>query len=118
VRAVAGGEMAGVFLCHGTPVKADELLDLYTNRPFAKVFEAIERVGRQLRPLWAGVAEPFPDRPRPGAAQARPEAIRRLQTMTRQGYRPAYIAEQLGVPLGVVRPWAKQADKEQVTGGE
>src|SRR5262245_16683554 len=40
VRALAGGEVAGVFLCHGTPVKADELLDLYSNRPFAKVFEA------------------------------------------------------------------------------
>jgi hypothetical protein len=118
VRAVAGGEIAGVFLCHGTPVKADGLLDLYTNRPFAKVFEAVERVGQQLRPLWAGVAEPFADSPKPGGARLRPEAIRRIQGMTRQGYRPAYIAEALGVPVGAVRRWAKQAGNVQEAGGE
>src|SRR5262245_323543 len=60
VRSVAGGEVAAVFLCQCTPVKSDGLLDLYTNRPFARVFAAVERVGEQLRPLGAGVAEPFP----------------------------------------------------------
>jgi hypothetical protein len=60
MRSAAGGEIAGVFLCHGTPVKTDELLDLYTNRPFAKVFAAIDQVGQQLRPLWATIPEAFP----------------------------------------------------------
>ena len=39
VRDQSNGEVAGVFLCHGKPVKTDQLSDLYTNRPFGKVFE-------------------------------------------------------------------------------
>ncbi len=42
-------------------MKSDELLDIYTNRDFAKVFKAIDDVGEKLRPLWAGVADPFPE---------------------------------------------------------
>jgi len=48
IRKDGGGEISGVFLCHGTPVKTDDQLDLYTNRPFDKVFEAIERLGVTL----------------------------------------------------------------------
>ena len=33
VRQIADGEIAGVFLCHGRPVKTDDLIDLYTDRP-------------------------------------------------------------------------------------
>lgn len=47
------GEIAGVFLCHGHPVKSDELSDAYTNRPLRKVFEAIEKVREQLDPMFA-----------------------------------------------------------------
>ena len=61
VRSLAGGEVAAVFLCHGTPVKADELLEMYTNRPFAKVFDAIDRMADRLRPLWSAVSAPFPE---------------------------------------------------------
>lgn len=61
IRAEAGGEIAAVFLCHGTPVKADDLLDVYTNRPFAKVFQAIDRLGERLRPLWVAGSAPFAD---------------------------------------------------------
>ena len=45
------------------PLRADVQLDLYTNRPFAKVFAATDAVGEDLRPLWAGVADPYPDAP-------------------------------------------------------
>jgi hypothetical protein len=41
VKEVSNGEIAGVFLCHGQPVKNDSLADIYTNRPFGKVFEAL-----------------------------------------------------------------------------
>jgi hypothetical protein len=101
VRSVAGGEVAAVFLCHGTPVKSDELLDLYTNRPFARVFEAVERVGEQLRPLWAGVAEPFPDSPKKSRANISLGTIRRIQAMARQGYKTGYIAENSGYRRGL-----------------
>src|SRR5262249_15156479 len=93
IRSLAGGEVAGVFLCHGTPVKSDELLDVYTNRPFARVFEAIELVGEKIRPLWAGVSQPFPEKRQAGGANISLGTIRRIQSLKRQGYKTSYIAE-------------------------
>ncbi|MFO0865676.1 MAG: hypothetical protein U0744_13655 [Gemmataceae bacterium] len=52
IRRDAGGEMASVFLAHGKAVHSDDLLDVYTNRPFAKVFAAIDRLGEQARATW------------------------------------------------------------------
>jgi hypothetical protein len=108
IRSVAGGEVAAVFLCHGTPVKSDELLDLYTNRPFTKVFEAVDRVGAILRPLWSVVTEPFPEKPKMGGPNIGLGTIRRIQTMKQQGYKTEYIAENLEVSTETVRRWAKR----------
>jgi hypothetical protein len=55
VKRVSGGEVAGVFQCHGNPVRTDELSDLYNNRPFDKVHEATEQVRQQLAPMFARV---------------------------------------------------------------
>ena len=41
IRQFSDGEIAGVFECHGQPVKSDALSDAYTNRPFGRVFQAI-----------------------------------------------------------------------------
>lgn len=60
IRSASDGEIAGVFLCHGTPVKSDALADVYTNRPFDKVFKAIDEVGKRLQPMFDAVASPFP----------------------------------------------------------
>jgi integrase len=61
IREKAGGEVAGVFLCHGTPVRTDIQLDMYTNRPFAKVFTAIDDVGEEMGQIWGTIGDPFPD---------------------------------------------------------
>ena len=53
IRNEAGGEVSGVFLCHGKPVKTDELADVYTNRPWAKVFRAQQQVSERLQPIFA-----------------------------------------------------------------
>jgi hypothetical protein len=53
VRRLSDGEVAGVFLCHGTPVRADALADVYTNRPFKKVHDALDRVRAYLAPVFA-----------------------------------------------------------------
>jgi hypothetical protein len=108
VRESAGGEVAAVFLCHGNPVKSDGLLDAYTNRPFSRVFEALSRVGEALAPLWAGVADPFPEGLTKGGPIISPGKVRRIQTMKRQGYKTAFIAKELGVSVGTVRRWAKK----------
>lgn len=61
VRRFSDGEVAGVFLCHGQPVQSDDLSDVYTNRPFGKVFAAIRRVEDHLQTVFeAAGREPFP----------------------------------------------------------
>lgn len=59
IRLAAGGEAAGVFLCHGRPVKSDHLAEVYTNRVFGRVFQAIKDVQQKLAPVFAAVPEPF-----------------------------------------------------------
>ena len=61
IRRFADGEVAAVFLTHGQAVKSDDLSDVYTNRPFGKVFAAIRKVEEHLRPVFeAAGPEPFP----------------------------------------------------------
>jgi hypothetical protein len=59
VRQFADGETQGVFLCHGKPVRTDQLADVYSNRPFHRVFEVLDRIERYLAPMWEAVPNPF-----------------------------------------------------------
>lgn len=111
IRHAGGGEVAGVFLCHGTPVKSDGLLDFYTNRPFAKVFEAIDVVGQRLSPIWSSVDTPFPEVRKKGGANISASKIRKIQRMRRAGFKAARIAEEVGVDVTTVRRWGKGAVK-------
>ncbi len=56
IRNESDGEIAGVFLSHGKPVATDDLADLYSNRPFHRVAEALGKVRKRLEPMFA--AEP------------------------------------------------------------
>jgi len=60
VKEASDGEVAGVFHARGKPVQSDVLSDVYTNRPFLKVFMALEEVGKKLQPMFQSVANPFP----------------------------------------------------------
>ncbi len=97
IRLEADGEVAGAFLCHGTPVKSDDLLDVYTNRPFVKVFDAIDLVEHRLSHIWSSVEDPFPERRKKGGGNIPLSKIRRIQKLREQGYKVAYIAEKTGV---------------------
>ena len=60
IRHIAGGEVAAVFLMHGKPVKKDDLLDLYTNRPFGEVFRALRQLEQDLKPVFdAAPSDPW-----------------------------------------------------------
>lgn len=63
MREAAGGEVAAVFLMHGKPVKTDDLLDLYTNRPFGKVFEGLLKVQAKLKPMFDAAPAEICDQP-------------------------------------------------------
>jgi hypothetical protein len=65
VRRFADGETQGIFLCHGRPVKTDQLADIYSSRPYYRVFEALDKIETYLAPLWAACPDPFGNRPKP-----------------------------------------------------
>jgi hypothetical protein len=117
IRSAAGGEVAAIFLCHGTPVRSDDLLDSYTNRPFAKVFSAIEKIGEQLRSIWTAVPDPFPEKAKKGGANISLAKIRRIQSMKKQGYKDDYIAEHLGVSRETVRRRTLPETNPNASGG-
>ena len=56
VRQVADGEIMGVFLSHGEPVKGDELSEVYSDKPFPKVFKAQDAVWESLKDIFAAEA--------------------------------------------------------------
>ncbi len=60
IRNIADGEVSALYLCHGQPVKKDQLLELYTNRPFGKLFMALRKLGEELKPVFeAGPKSPW-----------------------------------------------------------
>lgn len=102
IRQEADGEISGVFLTHGQPVKTDDLSDEYTNRPFGKVFEAIRSVRKHLalafdfEPAWPDVRKKSGQK----ISIGKTDRIRKLRS---QGYKIAAIAEMVGVSLMTVR---------------
>ena len=62
IRRLSDGEIFGVFMCHGQPVATDDLADVYSNRPFGKVFDAIKKVQEFLQPVFEA-AGPSPFKP-------------------------------------------------------
>ena len=58
IRRFSDGEVAGVFLLHGSPVKQDTLSDVYTNRPFGRVYRAIQKVEAYLQPVFEEISTP------------------------------------------------------------
>ncbi len=52
IRRLSDGEVPGVFLCHGQPVRTDNLADVYTNRPFGKVFATLRKVEEHLKQVF------------------------------------------------------------------
>lgn len=94
------GEIAGVFDCHGEPVKSDSLSDVYTNRPFGKVFQAIRDVQKYLEPVFQE-AGPSPFTPQPQAYTKR-SVIDRIIELHSQGIPTDQIATTIGVSAQTV----------------
>jgi len=62
IRRHSDGEVTAVFHCRGQAVRIDDLADAYTNRPFGKVFRAIQEIEQYLKPMFdAAGKQPFGD---------------------------------------------------------
>ena len=94
IRRIAGGEVAAVFLMHGRPVRKDDLLDLYTNRPFGEVFKALRKFEEELRPVF----EAAPDDPweTPMQQYTSLGVREKMIALYRAGVKPTEIARQVG----------------------
>lgn len=105
VRQAADGEIMGVFLCHGRAAITDDLADRCSNRPFDKVWAALNHVRGRLQPMFETAADAFsrPQGRSPNLERRRIEAIREW---TARGVAPAAIAGEFDVPERVVRRWA------------
>ena len=95
IRECSDGEIAGIFLCHGQAVKTDDLADVYTNRPFWKVFQAQERVWDSLKPFFQGEAV--------AECKVSVGTIRKIQALHDAGVSVKQIAEIGGVAETTVR---------------
>ena len=60
IRRFGDGEIHGIFMCHGQPVASDDLTDVYSNRPFGKVFQTLKNLQEYLAPMFAAAgSDPF-----------------------------------------------------------
>ncbi len=111
VRHEAGAEVASLMLAHGESYDGDDLLDVYTNRPFAKLHTALRFVEARLQRIWDAVADPFPAGPEkrggPNISQAK---IRMILDMNNTGWTVKAIAEKLGLSDETVRRWIKRGN--------
>ncbi len=110
VKRLSDGEVCGVFLCHGTPVQSDSLQDLYTNRPFARVFKALQAVEGFLKPMFAEALEPFPMEPKKGGSNLSVKQIDQIHRMYTEGKPVAEIAVAVGT--------TKQTVYRRISSGE
>jgi len=95
MRHVSDGEVAATFLMHGKPVKEDDLIDLYTKRPFGKVFEALRQVQIDLKPMFDAAPENIIEQP---MQQYTPMNKReRIVELKKEGRNVTQIMNEVGV---------------------
>lgn len=95
VRQVADGEVSATFLMHGQPVRQDDLLDIYTKRPFGKVFEALRKLQDVLKPVFDAAPPNVVEQP---MQQYTPTSKReRIVALKREGKKVSEIMEEVGV---------------------
>jgi hypothetical protein len=87
---------------HGKPVKKDDLLDLYTNRPFGEVFKALRQFEQELKPVFD--AAPSDAWETPMQQYTSLNVREQMLTLYRQGVKPLEIASLVGKsPMTVYR---------------
>lgn len=96
VRQIGGGEAASLFVCHGTPISSDELLEAYANRPFAKLFASIKAMRTQLQAVFEFQVE-WPEARKKGGANLSVGEIERIDDLLADNIPVSKIAKEIGV---------------------
>lgn len=107
IRKEFGGEVASVFLQHGSPFARDRLLEEYTNRPYGKLFEALDCLGKRLQPMFTAITSPFPKTTKRTNTDLPAEKVREMEAMLAENKRKEDIAQALGVHRSTVYRYAK-----------
>ena len=116
VRRLSDGEVSGVFMCHGSAVRSDDLADVYTNRPFGKVFRALQEVEHYLQPVFAEAGpEPFVAQPQ---AHTKRKSIDKIAELRLAGKTIRDIAEAVGRSRMTVQRHIKRLKDEGRLDGE
>jgi hypothetical protein len=115
IKRFSDGEIAGVFDCHGTPVKSDSLSDVYTNRPFGRVFQAIREVQGYLAPIFCE-AGPAPFAPQAQAYTKR-STIDRIIELYEAGFATGQIAAAVGLSDAAVSRHIQSYNKMRASRG-
>ena len=102
MRKFSDGETMGVHLCHGKPVKTDDLAGVYSNPVFERVFEAQQRVYEHLADIFTPLKQI--ELPR----KISPATIRQIREMKRNGVKTKHVSEILGVTEDSVRRYARK----------
>ena len=63
VRQKSDGEVAATFLLHGQPVECDNLLDIYTKRPFAKLFQVLREMETDFADFFNAAPDKLDEQP-------------------------------------------------------
>lgn len=111
LRMEHGGEIASVYATHGKPSPTDELLEVYTNKPFAKMHGALTELETRLQPMWDSVSVPFPadsSSRQKGGANIGLAVIDRIRELRAAGKRISEIVEEVGVSRATVERWVNR----------
>lgn len=97
IRSEFDGEVAEVFLAHGSPLGSKSLIESYTNKPFGKVFKAVKWLEAKLQPMFeASPAEPFPTKRKKGGGGLTPKQKKMIRELSEATVPVRQIAAQVG----------------------
>jgi integrase len=107
IRAIAGGEVAEIYLSHGNPIPDGVLLERYANKPWHKLHDALTEWGNKIEAAFK-VDDAFPDDYKPTNISVSKGTIEKIKDLRNQGYKLGKIAEIVGCPYHIARVYAKQ----------
>lgn len=103
IRGEYSGEIAEVFLSHGAPIGSKSLVECYTNKPFGKLFEALQWLEKKLQPVWDATPEnPFPEKRKLGGGGLSLKRRRMIKRLAAEGVPVPQIAKRVRCSVATV----------------